>query len=156
MIRILEFFNKRRRGTGRLLVMLVCGLLLHPVFGETNKVSGVEDAESEGRVYMRNPFWPVGYQPEVKGLGGSEAAQETERKDALLNKMGSNWELAMKQVEIQGVSSRGGGDFFAVINGEIKAVGDTVGVKLGAMIYTWSVDRITPPGTVELRRLTVQ
>ena len=68
----------------------------------------------------------------------------------------SNWKDAMKKVVINGVSSRADDEFFAVINGQVKSIGETVTLKHEGTIYTWAVDSITPPGSVKLRRVSAK
>jgi len=98
----------------------------------------------------RDPFWPVGYIPER--LIAKEPPAEKVKSVPVVG----SWSVAMKTIVINGVSSRSNDDFFAVINGEIKSVGDTVTVKYGDAVYTWSVDSIRPPNSVKLRRVSVQ
>lgn len=98
----------------------------------------------------RDPFWPVGYIPER--LIAKKAPVEKVKSAPVIG----SWSLAMKTIVINGVSSRSDNDFFAVINGEIKSVGDSVSVKYGDAVYTWSVDGIKPPNSVKLRRVSVQ
>ena len=62
----------------------------------------------------------------------------------------------MKKVVINGVSSSADNDYYAVINGEVKSVGDTVSVRMDSSVYTWAVDDIKPPGSVKLRRVSVR
>ncbi len=108
--------------------------------------SGTKDASKKSVETKRDPFWPVGYQPEEKK---SEA-------EVVAKISGEGWSGAMKQIVINGVSSRAGDEYIAVINGEIKNVGESVSVRLGSSVYTWVVDSIKPPSSVKLRRVSVQ
>ncbi len=112
-------------------------------------VGGKDSAQSEplGAV-KRDPFWPVGYIPEKLKV---EPVKEVKVLTG-----GAGWKNAMKQVAIQGVSSRSGGGFYAVINGKIKSIGETVTVKIGQVSYTWVIDEISPPSSVKLRRVSTQ
>ena len=113
----------------------------------------VASASKENRIRLigkRDPFWPVGYIPEH--LIKKEVTVEKVKPVSVVG----SWSLAMKTIVINGVSSRSGDDFFAVINGEIKSVGDSVSVKYGDAVYTWTVDSIKPPRSVKLRRVSVQ
>ena len=121
-----------------------------PTHAQTKLVGGTDDALTQKPVVQRDPFWPVGYQPEPV----EEAA--TEQKEIVIPKVSSNWNEAMKKVVINGVSSRASNEFFAVINGQVKSVGDTVTLSHEGTIYTWAVDSITPPGSVKLRRVSAR
>ena len=108
--------------------------------------AGAINAKRSGVAVERDPFWPVGYEPK-KPVDAAGA-----RKKALADK---NWAEAMKQVSVQGVSSVSG-EFYAIINAETKRVGDQVSVEWGGVRYTWKVERIAPPGSVKLRRVSAE
>lgn len=95
---------------------------------------------------LRDPFWPVGFEPTKK------VNVEVIKQQSLADK---NWNEAMKQVSIQGVSSSSG-EYYAIINAEARRVGESVSVEFGGMRYTWKIDRIAPPGSVKLRRVSVE
>ncbi len=96
----------------------------------------------------RDPFWPVGYTPrQVQGSTAKAQQKMSGRVD---------WDNAMKQVVINGVSSRAGNEYVAVINNEVKTLGESVSISYGGARYTWKVDGITPPGSVKLRRHSVE
>jgi hypothetical protein len=121
-------------------------------FAESDQQSGINDAPTEDVAIKRDPFWPVGYVPEkTRDAEQVEAVQEVESL-----KGNDNWNQAMKQVVINGVSSRADNEAYAVINGQIRTVGDTITVNHQRNIYTWAVDRITSSGSVKLRRVSVQ
>lgn len=114
-------------------------------------VDGTDSAKSSPAKEARDPFWPVGYTPEwIKNAGKSQLALEMETTGD------ADWNAAMKEVSIQGVSSRAGNEFYAVINGQIKSVGDAVSVKHGNSTYSWAIESITPPSSVKLRRISVK
>lgn len=121
-------------------------LLCSASFSQTNTTSGINDAQVELSASKRDPFWPVGYVPkELQKKVKAVVKKPTESND---------WSGAMKKVVINGVSSRANNDFFAVVNGQVKSVNDTVSVSHGGMIYTWAVASIKPPGSVKLRRVS--
>lgn len=112
--------------------------------------SGTDDAKKELPGYKRDPFWPVGFVPErIK-----EAMAKKESPDRLKPTIANDWNKAMKKLVINGVSSRADNEFFAVINGQVKSVGDTVAITHEGKTYTWAVDGIKPPGSVKLRRVS--
>lgn len=116
---------------------------------ETKATRGINSAQNSVTSVKRDPFWPVGYVPEsVKA-----AAEAKKPKTVVKRTIANDWNTAMKNVAINGVSSKNK-EFYAVINGRIKSVGDTVTVKHEGMVYTWSVESIKPPGSVKLRRVS--
>ena len=118
---------------------------------ETNRTDGINDAIVAAGPPLRDPFWPVGYRPAKMVTEVSTAQSTVIRRD-----VASDWNTAMQSIDIQGVSSRAGDEFYAVINGEVKSKGDKVSVDLDGKIYTWEIQLITPPGSVKLRRVTVR
>jgi len=118
---------------------------------QTNQGDGTDNASVDAVVEQRDPFWPVGYTPkwvvDKKSEGQVQAVESVGSID---------WNKAMKQVAIQGVSSRAGNEFFAVINGQVKSVGETVSVQVDGVGYTWMVEGVSPPSSVKLRRVSAQ
>ncbi|WP_372796274.1 hypothetical protein [Pontiella sp.] len=123
----------------------ILALLASSAFSAPADVSGTNDALKPAVREKRDPFWPVGYVPERMIQKAEKVVKPTTSKD---------WAGAMKKVVINGVSSRGHDDFFAVVNGELKSVGDTFSVDHNGTIYTWAVASIQPPGSVSLRRVS--
>ena len=121
-----------------------------PSYLPAQDVGGTDDAKKEVSAIKRDPFWPVGYVPEsVKAALAAKANPQTVRPT-----VGNDWNKAMKNVVINGVSSRADNEFFAVVNGQVKSVGDTVTVNYQGTVYTWAVEGIKPPGSVKLRRVS--
>lgn len=112
---------------------------------------GMEHAVASEAVTQRDPFWPVGYAPK------RVVEEKTNGEEAAVEKNGStDWDKAMKQVSIQGISSRAGSESFAVINGNIKCVGESISIRVDDVNYTWLIESIAPPSSVKLRRLSAQ
>lgn len=134
-------------GRGLLPMVGVVVLTCPEAFSQTNAASGTNDAQKSGSSIKRDPFWPVGFVPErlVK-----EQKKVTRKVVPTGNK---DWSGAMKKVAINGVSSRNN-QYFAIVNGELKSVGDTFSVEHGGTTYTWEVATIQPPGSVRLRRVS--
>ncbi|MCK4564048.1 MAG: hypothetical protein KAU94_05190 [Verrucomicrobia bacterium] len=128
-------------------LMGVAGVSPQLSMAESNdgRINAKEDVAS----VRRDPFWPVGHTPEREG-----------NPIAITPKQGVggsiDWDEAMKQIVINGVSSRADNEYIAVINNEVKSVGESVSTWLGGTHYTWVVDSITPPGSVKLRRHAVE
>lgn len=123
-------------------------LLISTSFSQTTTGDGAENAKTLKSIVKRDPFWPVGYVPEsvrAASIKKPEVKKPTESND---------WNGAMKKVVINGVSSRSNNEFFAVINGQVRSVDDTINVNHGGVTYTWAVASIKPPGSVKLRRVS--
>ena len=133
----------------RLLAMaLAIGLAgtLHSAQAQEGGAGGTNDAPKKAKL-KRDPFWPVGYVPKIVK---SVIPSDNPKKSATV--VDNSWNEAMKKVVINGVSSRADNAICAVINGQIKSVGDAVTINHGGTIYTWAVDGIEPSGSVQLRR----
>ncbi len=112
---------------------------------------GTNDAQKQEAVLKRDPFWPVGYKPKV--IQSVIPAENSKQSAATVD---NSWQEAMKKVVINGVSNRAQNAYFAVINDQIKRIGDTVTINHGGTIYTWAVDGIEPPSSVKLRRVSAR
>lgn len=130
-----------------------CGWPLAVMFllGVVGGIPQISSAKSaDGSVHaLRDPFWPAGYEPKTKGNPIAGTIQQRLSGDI-------DWDKAMKQVVINGVSSSAEDEYIAVINNEVKSVGGSVSIWYGGTRYTWKVDNITPPGSVKLRRLLAE
>lgn len=134
------------------LLVLLVGLKAIPADDlETSPSDGIDDAKDHTVVVQRDPFWPVGYKPKWNTDNGSNAQIKVVAKQG-----STSWDKAMEQVVIQGVSSRAGNEFYAVINSEVKSTGETVSVTVGGVSYTWMIEGISPPSSVKLRRVSAQ
>ena len=119
------------------------------VFSAKGAADGTNDATSGLSPEKRDPFWPVGYIPK------ETAAKPKKIEPKRVVPSGRyEWGLAMKKLLISGVSSKGKNEFFAVVNGKVKSVGDTISVDYEGITYTWAVESIKPPGSVKLRRVS--
>jgi hypothetical protein len=122
-----------------------------PMFAQKANEDGTNSAQLQESATKRDPFWPVGYKP--KNIMKVVATGDSFPKVQVVEK---SWDEAMKKVAINGVSTRAGNEYFAVINGEVRSVGDTVKVSYGDSTYTWAVDAIESSGSVKLRRVSVR
>ncbi|VGO14952.1 hypothetical protein PDESU_03532 [Pontiella desulfatans] len=143
-----SFTHRKHLGTGVVLIMFMACIAVRPTELHAKSTDGTKDANQKAPVIKRDPFWPIGYVPE-----SVKAATEPE-PEPVKPTVANNWNKAMRNVVINGVSSRADNEFFAVINGEVKSVGDTVSISFDGMVYTWAVDSIKPPGSVKLRRVS--
>ena len=138
-----KLHSTKGRMTVSALMIAVTVLMTQPIPAE----AGTTDAKKGSVAVKRDPFWPVGYTPKGTQIESQASSVDTG---------GSTWAEAMKKVVINGVSSRSDAEYCAVINGELKTVGETVSIRLGGSVYTWAVDSIEPPGSVKLRRVSVR
>jgi len=135
---------------GSLLIVLFVGM--SGVFlprSEAVSNEAKESAVENGVAVKRDPFWPVDHVAK-----GEESSALTQKKQGVSGAV--DWNKAMKQVVINGVSSRADNEYVAVINNEVKSVGESVSIRYGGAKYTWKVEKITPPGAVKLRRHLVE
>lgn len=134
-----------------LMALLIVSGITHVAVAASTKPTkdGTNDAKKANAAVKRDPFWPVGYVPKNVQTLSPEAGSANVV-------VAGGWSEAMKKVVINGVSSRASDEYYAVINGAVKSVGDTVSVRLGTSTYTWAVDGIEPPGSVKLRRVSVR
>ena len=144
--------TKLARKTGiTISLALLVGLKAVPAADiQTSPSDGIDNAKVS-KATARDPFWPVGYKPKWSIEKESDAHIEVVGKEG-----STDWNKAMEQVEIQGVSSRAGNEFYAVINGEIKSAGETVSVTVDDVNYTWMIEGISPPSSVKLRRVSAR
>ena len=141
----------RKIGTVLLLVFLAGPGVLAIVDSKTVQPDGIDDAKVDIVAVQRDPFWPIGYTPEwIVGKESNGQAKVVEKEESI------DWNKAMKQVAIQGVSSRAGNEFFAVINGQVRSTGETVSVQVGEVNYTWAIEGISPPSSVKLLRVSAK
>jgi len=97
---------------------------------------------------LRDPFWPVGYFPEDWQMSGSEPEEEqTEVSE-------SNWDGPAAQIRVTG-TSRMDDKSVAIINGDIKEVGDFIEVSYSGQIYQWKLKKIDASGQVFLDRVGI-
>jgi hypothetical protein len=94
------------------------------------------------RELLRDPFWPVGFFPE-----GWQ--KKSTKNDA--NMDGQDWKVAASKISIDG-TSRMGDKTLAIINGELKNVGDLVVVVYKGKSYQWKIFGIDSSGKVQLKK----
>jgi hypothetical protein len=89
-------------------------------------------------VMLRDPFWPIGFEPpravRQPGSGATDASRLTD------------WDAAMQLLNVKGVMKTGGGGYVAIVNGQVAGTNDEVSVWLGGATYRWRVRGITERG----------
>jgi hypothetical protein len=94
---------------------------------------------------LRDPFWKVGYFPAEWGMKREIENQEVSA---------SAWRIPTSQIEISGVS-RMGARVMAIINGELKQVGDVVQIFYLGKIFQWKIREIQADGNVSFDRYKI-
>ena len=94
---------------------------------------------------LRDPFWKVGYFPVQWGV---KRELESQKVSA------SAWRIPTSQIEISGVS-RMGARVMAIINGELKQVGDVVQIFYLGKIFQWKIKEIHADGNVSFDRYNI-
>jgi hypothetical protein len=93
---------------------------------------------------FRDPFWPVGWEPDVYGLAGRSGG----RGEGGIRR----WQDAMRRVEITGLIRTADGSYLANVRGiGVVEVGDLIWVDYDGMIYKWRVREISERGIVPER-----
>jgi len=94
---------------------------------------------------LRDPFWTVGYFPVKWG-------EELQPKKMVSS--ASEWRIPTSQIQVSGVS-RMGSRVMAIINGELKKVGDIVEVSYFGKIFQWKIGEIQSDGSVRFDRYQI-
>lgn len=96
---------------------------------------------------LRDPFWPVGYFPE-------NWQKNTPENDKPTPTFGSDWDMPTSMIRVTG-TSRLGDKGVAIINGDLKEVGDFVEISYSGRIYQWKLKKINARGMIQLDRVGV-
>lgn len=92
---------------------------------------------------LRDPFWTVGYFPTEWGI----ELQPQKQKEV----SDSEWQIPTSQLEVSGVS-RMGSRVLAIVNNELKKVGDVVEITYLGKVFQWKVGEIQADGNVRFER----
>ena len=92
---------------------------------------------------LRDPFWPVGFFPE--GWKKKTVVQGDGDLDA------SGWKAAAGKIRISG-TSRLGGKTVAIINGELKGIGEQFEILHAGKTYQWQIVEISADGRIQLKK----
>lgn len=96
---------------------------------------------------LRDPFWPVGYQPPKPRKKEDPKPVQTQATDpAPRVDTTPRWDEALKTVSIKGIMSVGGGRYMAVINDQVVSENDTVSASYMGRSYSWKVTSINAQG----------
>jgi hypothetical protein len=106
-----------------------------------------EPAEKWGHELLRDPFWPVGHFPP------DWRKKTTSRDEPDLD--GSGWKAASAKIQVSG-TSRLSDRTAAIIDGELKSVGDQVEILHEGKTYQWEIIGIDTDGQIRLKKLDVR
>ncbi|MCC7300797.1 MAG: hypothetical protein IT583_06935 [Verrucomicrobia bacterium] len=96
---------------------------------------------------LRDPFWPIGFFP--------KDWQDKPLTMGVPDMGSSGWKSARAKVRLTG-TSRLGDKTVAIINGELKSIGDQIEVLHEGKTYQWEIVEITADGQVELKKLGIR
>lgn len=101
-------------------------------------------APQSGVAGLRDPFWPIGYQP--------RPAQEEGPEEKVSIQKTAQW----PELHLKGMTRRSDGSYMAIIQ-QVGLVdeGDIVELKHGPLVFRWKIDAITANG-VSHKRLDVR
>ena len=98
---------------------------------------------------LRDPFWPVGFFPD-----NWQQMNELD-EEAPSQTSGSDWDAPAAQIRVTG-TSRLDNKTVAIINGDLKEVGDFIEVSYNGRIYQWKLKEINASGKVLLDRVKIR
>ena len=104
--------------------------------------------ERKEKPALRDPFWPVGFEPVVPKSAADEpgvvAATGVQSVQPL-------WEEALKTVTVRGIMKAGAAGYVAVVNGTVSSAGDTVALNYQGREYRWRIASIDERGVSFVR-----
>jgi hypothetical protein len=103
-----------------------------------------ESAEAKEQELLRDPFWPVGFFP--------QDWQQKSLTQSAADMAGSGWKAAFAKLKVSG-TSRLGDRTAAIVNGELKAIGEQVEVLYEGRTYQWEIVGIDATGQIQVKRL---
>lgn len=118
---------------------------------ETNRVKIVYHKAKQ----MRDPFWPVGYEPPKKAKPAETVSSKQEEPAPQVvsevevvpeKPLRPQWDEALRQVSVKGIMGIGGGKYVAVVNDQVVHENDLVTVSYQGLKYVWKVSRISSDG----------
>jgi len=136
---------------------IICVILLTctSVFSRNTQTAVTNTAPQNHQKILRDPFWPVGYFPEEWGMNPAEKkkADEENKRKAI---SGKDWDIAIKKITINGICKTEDGELYAVINNQVKSIGELVAVDTKDQRYYWKIIDIQPPRNVKLQRVKAE
>ena len=136
----------KSRATAGLIILLASRVIAdEPVtnasadaaIGATNAV-----ADQSGMEILRDPFWPVGYEPpppepEIP----DEVIERIKEVEAIEAKV--KWPALL----LKGITRAGRNRYMAIVEGVgLVESGQTISLQRGDMLYTWTIDEVSAKG----------
>lgn len=112
----------------------------------------LEDSSRDG---LRDPFWPVGYDPDAARREAERGGKSADEVAAERDRLEESWNEAQTRLKITGLSRMADQGYFAIINDQMVRAGDTVSIETSEGIFVWKVADIGSEG-IKLRRLRVR
>ena len=108
-----------------------------------------EDVEVPIERKLRDPFWPINYQPKTATVPVKPGDPKPRPVDIT-----PDWVKAEKQLNISGVviDRTGKKEPFAIVNGNVITVDDVLTMESRKFIYIWTVKGITKEDGLQLTR----
>jgi hypothetical protein len=112
--------------------------------GTTNRIEQA-DAELMG---LRDPFWPVGYEPAPPQPELTEEEAEQAKIEEEVEK-----KIQWPALQLKGITRAGKDRYMAIVKGVgLVEAGQTVSMRRGDLLYSWLIEEVTADG-VEFTRL---
>ena len=107
-----------------------------------------ETTEKPEQELLRDPFWAIGFFP-----------PNWQKKANVKSQLGAGdaggWTAASAGLRISG-TSRLGDRTVAIINGEMKSVGEQVGTSYDGKMYQWEIIGIGANGQIQLKKIGIR
>lgn len=97
---------------------------------------------------LRDPFWPIGFFP-PNWQRKADVQGQVDQNDA------GGWMAASAGLRVSG-TSRLGDRTAAVINGELKSVGEKIEVLHNGKMYQWEIIGIGAGGQIQLKKIGIR
>lgn len=112
-----------------------------------SSITSKDNEEKWVQELLRDPFWPIGFFP--PDWQKEKPAQTAGGLDA------SGWKAASGKIRIS-AASRLGEKTAAIVNGELKSVGDQIEILHEGRIYQWQIIGIDAAGQVQLKKQSIR
>lgn len=110
-------------------------------------------APAQAGTTARDPFWPVGFWPGREKSPSSPGTTDVSPTNVVsLVPDAPDWPAAEKALKVTSIVEGQGNKAFAVANGQVVAVGETLSVRQGRFFYVWTVKSISRKDGLQLNR----
>ena len=113
----------------------------------------VENNAPAGEQPRRDPFWPVGFRPGKVKSSSPGSDTNTVPTNVVPIVESPDWPKAESQLKFTTiVEGQGGKKTFAMVNGQVLSVEETLAATCGNYMYVWTVRSISKETGVKLNR----